>query len=419
MNLLPLYFYSRGPIVKPKKVSVPSVVHHKASGRDVVFLRQPDGSRTMVYLGEHDSAEAARRYREVLAQHLAGKSIVSTRQAKIEASAWPTVGQLVAAYLLHVQSYYVDEAGVASKGIANICHAMTPFLRLLRDLPTDRLSIVNLVAVQQHLIEGGECCRSTINGKLRRIRQCIRWGVERRFVSGEVWHEVSAMKGIPQGRGGVRESKVVEAVPRRWVDAVLPHLQRPLAAAVELQWWSGARPSEVLQLTRGRLEISKGPWIFRPPMHKGRWKGKERVIVLGPKCQAILSPLLKFSPDAAILSPRDALAEISEQKRVARKSKETPSQRQRRIDNAAKEPSVGEFYNVNSYRKAIHRACDEAGVPRWSPHRLRHAAGTRIFLAEGIEASRVALGHSDDRVTRRYAVGADSELAAAVMGRNG
>lgn len=405
--------------MKPKKVRVPGIVFHKASGRDVVFLRQPDGRRTMVYLGEHDSAEAARRYREVLAQHLAGKSIVSTRQAKAQLSEWPTVGQLAAAYMLHVQGFYVDERGVASKGIANIRNAMTPLLRLLRDVRTDALSIVNLVQVQQHLVDGGACCRSTVNAKMRRIRQCIRWGVERRFVPGSAWHEVSAMKGLPLGRAGLRESKAVEAVPRRWVDAVLPLLQRPLAAAVELQWWSGARPSEILQLTRGRLEIGKETWQFRPPVHKGTWKGKERVIVLGPQCQAILSPLLKFSPEAAILSPRDALAEISEQKQAARKSKETPSQRQRRIDNAAKEPSVGEFYNVNSYRKAIHRACDEAGVPRWSPHRLRHAAGTRIYLAAGIEASRVALGHSDDRVTRRYAVGADSELAALVMGRHG
>ena len=63
--------------MKPKKLRVPSVVHHKASGMDVVFLRGPDGRRQMVYLGDHHSAEAQRRYREVLAINLAGKPVVS------------------------------------------------------------------------------------------------------------------------------------------------------------------------------------------------------------------------------------------------------------------------------------------------------------------------------------------------------
>lgn len=404
--------------MEAKRVRVPQVVHHKASDRDVVFLRQPDGSRAMVYLGPHDSAEAVRRYRQVLADHLAGRPLEVVKRKELP-SQWPTVGQLVAAFLLHCERYYVDAAGVRSKGVVNILHAMEPFLALLRDKRTDSLGVVALDDVQQSIVVGGTCNRGTINNKMRRIRQCVRWGVGRKMVPGSVWHEVSAMKGIPAGRGGVREPKVVTAVPRAWVDAVLPHLTRPLAAAVELQWWCGARPSEVLQLTRARIEFGEDGWTFRPSSHKGNWLGRDRRIVLGPKAREILTPMLKLQPDAAILSPRDALAEISERKAMARKSKETPSQRERRARNAAKEPTVGEFYNVNAYRKAIHRACDDAGIPRWSPHRLRHAAGTRLYLAAGIEASRVALGHTDDRVTRRYAVGADSELAKAVMGQHG
>ncbi len=402
----------------PKKLRVPGPVHHKASGQDVVFLRQPDGSRRMAYLGPHDSPEAARRYREVLADHLAGRTVATSPRRARRPSNWPTVGQLVAAYLVFAEGYYVDASGVRSKGLVNIRHAMAPLLRLLRDVATDRLGIADLIAVQQLLVDGRGCNRDTINAKLRRIRQCVRWGVERRMVPGSTWHEISAMKGLPAHRGGVREPKVVEAVPRACVDDTLPHLPLPLQAAVELQWWSGARPSEILQLTRSRIKFGDPLWEFRPPRHKGLWQRKERIIWLGPECQALLRPLLKLEPEAAILSPRDSLLEARQRRREARSTPPTKQTRDR-DEQRPDVPDVGEFYDVNTYRKAIHRACDEAGIPRWSPHRLRHAAGTRIYLASGIEGARVGLGHSDDRVTRRYAVSAESDLAKQVMGRHG
>jgi integrase len=192
-----------------------------------------------------------------------------------------------------------------------------------------------------------------------------------------------------------------------------------LSAAVLLQWWCGARPSEILQLTRSRITMTGDAWMFRPDAHKGLWRGKERVISLGPKAQEVLRPLLKADAKAAIISPRDALAEQKVEKRAARKSPMTPSQRARDERNAAKEPTAGEFYDINTYRKAIHRACDKADIPRWSPHRLRHACGTRLVLGEGIEAARAILGHADDRMTRRYALAAEHQLAVEIAARHG
>jgi integrase len=405
--------------VKPKKLRVPATIHHKASNQDVVFLRAADGQRHMVYLGEHDSADAARRYREVLADHLAGEPVATSSKPKAVSSEWPTVAQLVAAFLLWAEKYYVDADGRRSLGVVNFVHAFRPFLKLMRDLPTDQITIPGLCEVRQAIIDHGKCNRTTINSKLRRVRQCVRWGVEMRMVPGSVWHEVSAMKGLPIGRAGVRESRIVEPVQWAEVKAILPHLHTPLRAAVELQWWCGARPSEILQLTRSRLDMSGKVWLFRPPLHKGVWQGKERVIPIGPRGQGVLRPLLKLDAEAAILSPRDALAEIKAEKRENRKSPVTPSQRARDERNAAKEPPVGEFYDVNTYRKAIHRACDRAGVLRWSPHRLRHACGTRIVHEEGLEAGEAALGHADDRVTRRYSITAKSALAVEIARRHG
>lgn len=84
-----------------------------------------------------------------------------------------------------------------------------------------------------------------------------------------------------------------------------------------------------------------------------------------------------------------------------------------------KAPYVGSFYGVDAYRKAIHRACHEAGVPNWSPHQLRHAAARRIALAEGIEAAKAVLGHQDLRMTERYAATADTEIARLIAAKHG
>jgi hypothetical protein len=46
--------------VKPKLLHVPAPVHHRPSGQDVVFVRDAEGRRRMLYLGAHGSTEAAR-----------------------------------------------------------------------------------------------------------------------------------------------------------------------------------------------------------------------------------------------------------------------------------------------------------------------------------------------------------------------
>ncbi len=56
-----------------------------------------------------------------------------------------------------------------------------------------------------------------------------------------------------------------------------------------------------------------------------------------------------------------------------------------------------------NYRQAIIRACDKAGVPRWSPNQLSHAAATRIRKELGVEAARTVLGHSSAGITEIYA----------------
>ncbi|MGE3171796.1 MAG: tyrosine-type recombinase/integrase [Planctomycetota bacterium] len=421
--------------MKPKKLRVPAPVHHRPSGQDVVFLRDAEGRRRMIYLGEHGSTDAARRYREVLAEHLAGKPVATATRRREPASDWPNVAQLCAAFLLDAQGYYVDAAGNRSREVDNFRLALRAVLTLFRDTPTDRFTINDLIEVRQALIDGKygyqtgksgrragigsrKRSRTYINATLRRIKQVFRWGTERRMVPGSVWHELSALRSLPIGRCAARETEPVEAVPWSMVEPVLERLPRPLAACVRLQLCTGMRPSEALQIRMGDVDRSGDVWLYTAKNHKNNWRGQARVVALGPEAQAVLTPLLRVD-GGYLLSPRDAAAEQKAEKRAARKTPMTPSQLARAERNAAKEPAVGDHYGLDAYRKAIHRACDQAGIPRWSPHRLRHAKGTELARTEGIEVARVALGHKDDRVTRRYVVAAELDLAVAVARKHG
>ncbi len=42
--------------MKPKSLRIPAPVHHRPSGQDVIFLRDAEGRRRMVYLAEHNPA---------------------------------------------------------------------------------------------------------------------------------------------------------------------------------------------------------------------------------------------------------------------------------------------------------------------------------------------------------------------------
>ena len=77
-----------------------------------------------------------------------------------------------------------------------------------------------------------------------------------------------------------------------------------------------------------------------------------------------------------------------------------------------------EAYDSSSYRRAIQRACEKSGVPRWHPHQLRHNAATALREQFGIEAARVILGHRSAAVTEIYAE-VNRDRAIEVMGQFG
>jgi integrase len=201
------------------------------------------------------------------------------------------------------------------------------------------------------------------------------------------------------------------------VDAMLPHLTQVVADMVRFERATGARPSEVCILRPLDVERSGEVWEYRPSSHKTEHRGRERVVYIGPRAQAVLRPYLLRPADAYCFSPAEAVKQHRARRRASRKSKPTPSQL-RRKRKAKPKRAPGERYTKDSYRVAVQRACRRAGVEVWSPNQLRHSAGTQARAVFGLEGAQVMLGHAKADVTQIYAE-RDRKLATEVARRIG
>lgn len=150
--------------------------------------------------------------------------------------------------------------------------------------------------------------------------------------------------------------------------------------------------------TAGRI------WTYTPQTHKNSYRGHARTIYIGPRAQRVLEPFMVNRPlDAYVFSPAEAesgrRAALHTTRRTPLSCGNRPGTNRR--DRPTRRP--GERYTTSSYQRAITRACKAAGVPAWSPHRLRHNAATRLRKEFGLEAAQLMLGHARADVTQLYA----------------
>ena len=130
-------------------------------------------------------------------------------------------------------------------------------------------------------------------------------------------------------------------------------------------------------------------------------------------------PWLKLDPQAPIFSPEAGEKLRRRRQRAQRRTRVQPSQvvrgelRATRADERVRAP--GEVYCVESYRRAIARACKKAGVEAWAPARLRHNAAERIRREFGLEAARCYLGHADIRTTQLYSSMDEAKAMSAAL----
>jgi len=306
---------------------------------------------------------------------------------------YATVGALAGKYQDHVAEWHAGNKPERRQTAA--------VLQLLVDcygsLRADQLSTVQLKVFRQHLVDGGWVLpngepagpwgRATINAAMGRLHRCFRWGVEHGMLPAETASQLASLRPLARGRTEAAEAEPVEPVAWPVVEATLPYLRPVLQDAVQVQWYCGCRPSEVVRMTVAELDTSTaadGIWLYRPVSHKTARLGKTKLIVLGPRALEFVRPRV-----AKAEIPTDPLFPTHE----------------------------GLFYTPESYRTAISRAAEKAGQPHWHPYQLRHSRATEVDSVMGREAAAAVLGDRLD-VTAVY-TSRNMKLAIEVAKRMG
>ena len=398
--------------------SIPRLRRHSPSGRAVVTLNGKDH-----YLGPWPSLarkappEVKERYDQLITEWLA-----NNRQPAAPPQAKPVfiVNQLILRYYRWAEGHYRRPDGTMTNEVNDLRRTLRYPKQMFGQLPVEEFTPLKLKAIREKMIED-DLSRGVCNQRVGRIVRMFRWGVSEELVPAVIHQALTTVEGLKSGRSNARETKPIKPVAVALVETTIPCLPRRVAAMVRLQLLTGMRSSEVTTMRGVDLDMSGEIWLYRPSHHKTSYRGRERIIALGPKAQEIVRQYLKANIEAYLFSPRD---ELVERLALRRKQRKTPLYRshvahQELKRSKAPKRQPGQRWTTESYLYAVTRGCRKAHVPHWHPHQLRHTFATEARRVAGLEAAQVCLGHSSPILTEAVYAERDLTVAAAVASRIG
>ena len=401
-------------MARPKN-PVPAYLLHKATGKARVRLKN-GGRYRDVYLGEYGSPESYDEYRLVVAEHL-GDDGRNRADAESVSPAGPddwTVAELAVKYDDFASTHYVkngeptDDRYRAAIGPLATMFGST----LAKDFGPKKLKALREFIIQRgnmrtaefdvlgNLVKPGEPLgRGYVNNLMKSVIRMFKWAVTEEKVAPSVPAALRAVGGLRKGRDPrVREPEPIKPVPEDDFQPVVEASSPQIATMLQVQKLAGMRPDEVTIIRPCDIDRNGVVWVYRPDSHKLEWLDQEKEILLGPQAQELLTPWLDGrKPTEYLFSPKE-VAEANA--RELEKRRKRPSSKKVRICKAR---PPREHYDDRGYRQAVIRACRRAGVPEWSPGRLRHSAGTDIRRKYGAEAAQLVLGHRNLSTTEIYA----------------
>lgn len=388
--------------------AVPTLRRHKSSGQAVTTVRLPNGTTKDLYLGNHGSAAARTEYARVVALVAANGGTFPDADTNV------TVAEAIARFKKHAEAYYKDADGKPLRSLDNLKDAIRYVRELFGPLPLADFGPVQYKAVRSVLINEGRV-RVQVNKRMGLVRQFVKWCVEEQLVPVSIYETLRCVAPLAPGRSGVKDAPPREPADPQAVDAALPHMPTVVRAIVQLLRFTGARPSEILNMTTEEIDRSSEVWRYTPSRHKTSWKNKKRVIYLGAQAQTVLAPWLDLTPAGEVIfSPARADAMRQAERSAARKTKLYPSHARRneskRVGDARKR-KLGDRYDFQALGHAVRRACKKADCKPFCPYALRHLKAVELRERFGLESVRAVLGQSVLSVAEMYARGADEILA--------
>ncbi|MEZ6098125.1 MAG: site-specific integrase [Pirellulaceae bacterium] len=386
----------------PTPKRVPKYQRHKGRNLARVTINGKDH-----YLGRYDSPESYSEYERLIAEWLLQDVVVPDEKDKL------TMLELMAGYLNYAHGYYVKR-GTPTREFELIAEVFRPLRKLYGHVLAVEFGPRALKCVRQTLIEKG-LSRKHINKQVGRIVRAFKHAASEEWIPVETYQALRTVEGLKKGRSAAPEHPPIKPVSQAHVDAVLRRARPMLRAMIQLQLYTGCRPSEALMMRPMDICQKNAIWRYQPESHKTEHHDMRRVIFIGPKAQEVIAPYLVRPRDAYCFPPREA----EEQRRqVAHAQRRTPLNQGNTPKEGRSKQIFTKHYSVGAYRTAIRRICDNIGIPRWSPNQLRHSAATEIRRDFGLDAAQVVLGHASAATTEIYA-DTNEQLAAKVAGERG
>lgn len=350
------------------------------------------------YLGTWNSKPAKQNYDRIVGEWIArGRKLPAADDAEI------TIAELIRDFWRHAKQHYLKD-GVPTSELGSYQAVFKNYLRpRYGRMPAAEFSPLALKACRQAMIDAG-LSRKTINGYVFRIRYMFKWAVSEELVSVHVYQALAIVAGLQQGRSRAKEGRARGPVPEAEIAAVETEVSQEVADLIDLQLLTAARSGELLgvpgrpasALATGDLDMTGRTWTARIGAHKTVHHGKDRMLFFGPKAQLILRRYVKADPRAKLFSYERysycrAITRACERVfpppvHLAQRDKESRRAWVQRLTDRQRE-ELREWNRTH----------------RWTPHWLRHSAGTYIRQEFGVEAAQIILGHSRLSTTELYA----------------
>jgi integrase len=403
-------------------------------------------------LGPYNSAPSKEAYRRLIAEWASGQGRFAAQPEKPPLA----VNELVLAYWKFATSYYGFDGTRGDEA------CLRDALKVVRSL-YGRSAACDfgpraLKACREVMVAKG-WSRTYVNAQVDRVRRMFRWAASEELLGAGVYEALRTVAGLRAGRTEAREPRGVRPVPAGRFEATLPCMPPVVQAMARFQFLTGCRPDEVCRLRPMDVDTQNPAcWVYRPGSdrgphgrHKTAHHRHDRLVLVGPRAQSVLSPYLETRPDAFCFCPAEGELARAAGRREARKTPLYPSHLRRL---AAKRPPArrrapGDRYDTAGYRRAVERACDRAfplpdrlaprrqpdgkvesraawwgrltdeerdearawrRAHRWHPNQLRHSRATEL-RRYGLDVAKTVLGHAKVETTEIYA---EKDLAAAM-----
>ncbi|MEM0982704.1 MAG: tyrosine-type recombinase/integrase [Planctomycetota bacterium] len=287
-----------------------------------------------------------------------------------------TLTWLIALYRQDGRSRWVKATGRQTRTASNVRSRGKRIVRLLPAWPVDDLTPRVLADLQRRVAD--ESTPLEANAVVSLVRTIIRWGEHptRELVPPGTTAALQAVTNLKAKRRRVR--------PVPWTDVLqtMRHMPADIAALVMFCAETGCRPGEARTLRYNSVVEDRGHLVYLPEEHKTEHYGVERRILILPAAEDILERQARSKPG--------------------------------RVFGFSPDPAGLECYSESSVSQAVRRACDAAGVKRWTPNQIRHTRLSEIRREFGLDAARAVGGHTSTSTTEIYAE-IDSDKAVEAL----